>query len=67
MSSGQRIPVTAKVVVQPDTLFVSISQSGETADTALAALRNAKEFTSGVATSCLAICGVISSLVRESI
>src|SRR5512145_3085341 len=31
-----------KVVVQPDTLFVSISQSGETADT-LAALRNAKE------------------------
>ena len=31
-----------KVVVQPDTLFVSVSQSGETADT-LAALRNAKE------------------------
>ena len=29
-----------KVVVQPDTLFVTISQSGETADT-LAALRNA--------------------------
>ena len=31
-----------KVVVQPDSLFVTISQSGETADT-LAALRNAKE------------------------
>src|SRR3546814_4564745 len=30
-----------KVVVQPDTLFVTISQSGETADS-LAALRNAK-------------------------
>ncbi len=31
-----------KVAVQPDCLFVTISQSGETADT-LAALRNAKE------------------------
>ena len=52
-----------KVVVQPDTLFVSISQSGETADT-LAALRNAKEL--GFLAS-LAICNVgISSLVRES-
>ncbi|WGT26916.1 glutamine--fructose-6-phosphate transaminase (isomerizing) [Pseudomonas marginalis] len=52
-----------KVVVQPDTLFVTISQSGETADT-LAALRNAKEL--GFLTS-LAICNVsISSLVRES-
>ncbi|SDB36039.1 glutamine--fructose-6-phosphate transaminase (isomerizing) [Pseudomonas sp. NFACC13-1] len=52
-----------KVAVQPDTLFVSISQSGETADT-LAALRNAKEL--GFLTS-LAICNVsISSLVRES-
>ncbi|MFJ4444511.1 glutamine--fructose-6-phosphate transaminase (isomerizing) [Pseudomonas sp. NPDC089422] len=52
-----------KVVVQPDTLFVSISQSGETADT-LAALRNAKEL--GFLGS-LAICNVgISSLVRES-
>ncbi|CAH0141763.1 glucosamine--fructose-6-phosphate aminotransferase (isomerizing) [Pseudomonas frederiksbergensis] len=52
-----------KVVVQPDTLFVSISQSGETADT-LAALRNAKEL--GFLSS-LAICNVgISSLVRES-
>ena len=52
-----------KVVVQPGTLFVSISQSGETADT-LAALRNAKEL--GFLAS-LAICNVsISSLVRES-
>ncbi|HEX8594190.1 MAG TPA: glutamine--fructose-6-phosphate transaminase (isomerizing) [Pseudomonas sp.] len=52
-----------KVAVQPDTLFVSISQSGETADT-LAALRNAKEL--GFLAS-LAICNVsISSLVRES-
>jgi len=52
-----------KVVVQPDTLFVTISQSGETADT-LAALRNAKEL--GFLGS-LAICNVsISSLMRES-
>ncbi|WP_213878054.1 glutamine--fructose-6-phosphate transaminase (isomerizing) [Pseudomonas sp. dw_358] len=52
-----------KVMVQPDTLFVSISQSGETADT-LAALRNAKQM--GYLGS-LAICNVgISSLVRES-
>lgn len=52
-----------KVVVQPDTLFLTISQSGETADT-LAALRNAKEL--GFLAS-LAICNVgISSLVRES-
>ncbi|WP_047338191.1 glutamine--fructose-6-phosphate transaminase (isomerizing) [Pseudomonas protegens] len=52
-----------KVVVQSDTLFVTISQSGETADT-LAALRNAKEL--GFLAS-LAICNVgISSLVRES-
>ncbi|WXL25888.1 glutamine--fructose-6-phosphate transaminase (isomerizing) [Ectopseudomonas mendocina] len=52
-----------KVVVQPDTLFVTISQSGETADT-LAALRNAKEL--GFLGT-LAICNVgISSLVRES-
>jgi glucosamine--fructose-6-phosphate aminotransferase (isomerizing) len=52
-----------KVVVQPDTLFVTISQSGETADT-LAALRNAKQL--GYLAS-LAICNVgISSLVRES-
>ncbi|MDY0835236.1 glutamine--fructose-6-phosphate transaminase (isomerizing) [Pseudomonas sp. SED1] len=52
-----------KVVVQADTLFVTISQSGETADT-LAALRNAKEL--GFLGS-LAICNVgISSLVRES-
>ncbi|MBT8767285.1 glutamine--fructose-6-phosphate transaminase (isomerizing) [Pseudomonas boanensis] len=52
-----------KVVVQPDTLFVTISQSGETADT-LAALRNAKAL--GYLSS-LAICNVgTSSLVRES-
>ena len=57
-----------KVVVQPDTLFVSISQSGETADT-LAALRNAKENApeQGGYLASLAICNVgISSLVRES-
>jgi glucosamine--fructose-6-phosphate aminotransferase (isomerizing) len=57
-----------KVVVQPDTLFVSISQSGETADT-LAALRNAKERSAdnGGYLASLAICNVgISSLVRES-
>ena len=52
-----------KVVVQPDSLFVTISQSGETADT-LAALRNAKEL--GFLGT-LAICNVgTSSLVRES-
>lgn len=52
-----------KVVVQPDSLFVTISQSGETADT-LAALRNAKA--AGYLAS-LAICNVgTSSLVRES-
>lgn len=52
-----------KVVVQPDTLFVTISQSGETADT-LAALRNANAL--GYLAS-LAICNVgTSSLVRES-
>jgi glucosamine--fructose-6-phosphate aminotransferase (isomerizing) len=52
-----------KVVVAPDTLFVTLSQSGETADT-LAALRFAKEL--GYLGS-LAICNVPgSSLVRES-
>ena len=57
-----------KVVVQPDTLFVTISQSGETADT-LAALRNAKLLSTkeGGFLGSLAICNVsISSLVRES-
>ena len=57
-----------KVVVQPDTLFISISQSGETADT-LAALRNAKALSpeQGGYLASLAICNVgISSLVRES-
>lgn len=52
-----------KVAVHPDTLFVTISQSGETADT-LAALRNAK---SADYLASLAICNVgTSSLVRES-
>jgi len=50
-----------KVVVRPNTLFLTISQSGETADT-LAALRDAKGYLSS-----LAICNVAtSSLVRES-
>ncbi|MES2820380.1 MAG: glutamine--fructose-6-phosphate transaminase (isomerizing) [Pseudomonadota bacterium] len=54
------------VAVQPDSLFVSISQSGETADT-LAALRNAKAMGAGGYLASLAICNVgISSLVRES-
>lgn len=51
------------IIVQPGTLFVTVSQSGETADT-LAALRFAKK-KSYVAS--LAICNVAtSSLVRES-
>ena len=49
------------VVVRPNTLFVTISQSGETADT-LAALKDAKGYLSS-----LTICNVAtSSLVRES-
>ncbi|HET7930140.1 MAG TPA: glutamine--fructose-6-phosphate transaminase (isomerizing) [Rhodanobacteraceae bacterium] len=52
-----------KVVVVPDTLFVAISQSGETADT-LAALRDGRE--RGYLGS-FAICNVPeSSLVREA-
>ncbi len=52
-----------KTVVQPNTLFLTISQSGETADT-LAALRASKE--KGYIGS-LCICNVPeSSLVRES-
>jgi glucosamine--fructose-6-phosphate aminotransferase (isomerizing) len=52
-----------KVVVAPDTLFLTISQSGETADT-LAALRSAHSM--GYIGS-LCICNVPeSSLVRES-
>lgn len=52
-----------KTVVQPNSLFVTLSQSGETADT-LAALRLAKK--SGFLSS-LSICNVPeSSLVRES-
>jgi len=52
-----------KSVVHPNSLLITISQSGETADT-LAALRLAKEI--GYSAS-LAICNVPgSSLVRES-
>ena len=52
-----------KHVIQPDTLFLCISQSGETADT-LAALRQAKKAGFRAA---LAICNAPgSSLVRES-
>jgi glucosamine--fructose-6-phosphate aminotransferase (isomerizing) len=52
-----------KHVVPPQTLFITISQSGETADT-LAALKEAKKL--GYAFT-LAICNVAeSSLVRES-
>ncbi len=52
-----------KVVISPNTLFVSVSQSGETADT-LAALRAGRE--SGYLAS-LAVCNVAnSSLMRES-
>ena len=51
------------IIVQPGTLFVTVSQSGETADT-LAALRYARK--KGYVAS-LAICNVAtSSLVRES-
>jgi glutamine---fructose-6-phosphate transaminase (isomerizing) len=50
-------------VITPDTLFVTISQSGETADT-LAGLRNAKK---AKYLSTLTICNVAeSSMVRES-
>jgi glucosamine--fructose-6-phosphate aminotransferase (isomerizing) len=50
-------------VITPDTLFITISQSGETADT-LAALRNAKR---AQYLSTLTICNVAeSSMVRES-
>jgi glucosamine--fructose-6-phosphate aminotransferase (isomerizing) len=50
-------------VITPDTLFVTLSQSGETADT-LAALRNARQ--AGYV-STLSICNVAeSSMVRES-
>ncbi len=52
-----------KIIVPPNSLFVTLSQSGETADT-LAALRLAKK--SGFLSS-LAICNVPeSSLIRES-
>lgn len=52
-----------RILVHPNTLFVTISQSGETADT-LAALRKAKEHDY---LASFAICNVpTSSLVRES-
>ncbi|HKJ22360.1 MAG TPA: isomerizing glutamine--fructose-6-phosphate transaminase, partial [Gammaproteobacteria bacterium] len=67
-----RVPCTVEVasefryrspMVQPGTLFVTISQSGETADT-LAALRVSKSLGYGHS---LAVCNVPeSSLVRES-
>ncbi len=51
------------IIVKPGTLFVTVSQSGETADT-LAALRFAKK---AAYIASLAICNVAtSSLVRES-
>ncbi|MBX9585887.1 MAG: glutamine--fructose-6-phosphate transaminase (isomerizing) [Gammaproteobacteria bacterium] len=72
IESLSKIPCTVSVaseyryrhtVVEPDTLFVTLSQSGETADT-LAALRKAKSL-NYLAT--LGICNVAeSSLVRES-
>jgi glutamine---fructose-6-phosphate transaminase (isomerizing) len=72
IEQGARLPCTVEVaseyryrvpVVPPNTLFLSISQSGETADT-LAALREAKRL-GYLATA--AICNVPeSSLVRES-
>lgn len=57
-----------RVAVQPDTLFITISQSGETADT-LAALRNAfsETYATGNYLDSMTICNnPTSSLVRES-
>ncbi|HET8880716.1 MAG TPA: glutamine--fructose-6-phosphate transaminase (isomerizing), partial [Solimonas sp.] len=72
LEQGARIPCTVEVaseyryrdpVVLPGTLFLAISQSGETADT-LAALREAKKL--GYVGTC-AICNVPeSSVVREA-
>ncbi len=72
VEQGARLPCTVEVaseyryrkpVVPPGTLFIAISQSGETADT-LAALREAKKL-GYLATA--AICNVPeSSLVREA-
>ncbi len=50
-------------IIEPDTLFITISQSGETADT-LEALRHAK--TKGIAASLVICNSPESSLVRES-
>ncbi|NKF20760.1 glutamine--fructose-6-phosphate transaminase (isomerizing) [Solimonas marina] len=72
LEQGARIPCSVEVaseyryrdpVVTPGTLFLAISQSGETADT-LAALREARRL--GYVGTC-AICNVAeSSLVREA-
>ena len=72
VEQGAKLPCTVEVaseyryrdpVVPADTLFVAISQSGETADT-LAALREARKL--GYLATC-AICNVPeSSLVREA-
>ncbi|NGY05627.1 glutamine--fructose-6-phosphate transaminase (isomerizing) [Solimonas terrae] len=72
LEQGARVPCTVEVaseyryrdpVVMPGTLFLAISQSGETADT-LAALREAKKL--GYVGTC-AICNVAeSSVVREA-
>jgi glucosamine--fructose-6-phosphate aminotransferase (isomerizing) len=72
LEQGARVPCTVEVaseyryrdpVVLPGTLFLAISQSGETADT-LAALREAKRL--GYVGTC-AICNVAeSSVVREA-
>jgi len=72
LEQGAGLPCTVEVaseyryrrpVVRPDTLFIAVSQSGETADT-LAALREAKK-RGYLAT--LAICNVPeSSIVREA-
>ena len=72
IEQGAKLPCTVEVaseyryrdpVVPPNTLFVAISQSGETADT-LAALREARKL--GYLATC-AICNVPeSSLVREA-
>ena len=73
LEQGARIPCTVEIaseyryrnpVVPPDTLFLAISQSGETADT-LAALREARKLGKYLAVA--AICNVPeSSLVREA-
>jgi glucosamine--fructose-6-phosphate aminotransferase (isomerizing) len=72
MEQIARIPCRAELasefryrdpIIEPDTLFITISQSGETADT-LEALRHAK--TKGIAASLVICNSAESSLVRES-